>query len=178
MRHGTQIFQRISVAICFGMRQKGYTIINYVDDFVGVGTPSVASASYQCLLDLLHGLGLDVSQKKLCPPSTKAICLVVKIDTIRCTISVPEEKLRRICQMVDDWGNRRFCSMHQLQSLLGHLMYIHKCVRPSRFFLNRILELLRSNYYANSITLNHNFKRDIRCVQTFCVNSIQWNCIL
>ena len=118
--------------------------------------------SYQCLLDLLRRLGLDISQKKLCPPSTKAICLDIEVDTIRRTISVPDEKLRRICQMVDDWDNRRFCSVCQLQSLLGHLMYIQKCVRPSCFFVNRILELLRSNYDANSITLNHDFKRDIR----------------
>ena len=69
--------------------------------------------------------------------------------------------------MVDDWGNRHFCLVRQLQSLLGHLMYIQKCVRPSRFFMNRILELLRSNYDANSITLNHDFKRDIRWFQTF-----------
>ena len=67
-RHGTQIFQRISDAIRFGMRQKGYTVINYVDDFVRVGTPSVASASYQCLLELLRRLGLDISQKSYVHP--------------------------------------------------------------------------------------------------------------
>ena len=116
--HGTKIFQRISDAIRFGMRQMGYSIINYVDDFIGVGTPSVVSVSYHCLLDLLHRLDLDISQKKLCRPSTKAVCLGVEIDTIRRTISVPEDKLRRICQIVDDWDSKHFCSVHQLQSSL------------------------------------------------------------
>ena len=166
-RHRTQIFQRISDAIHFGMRQRGYSVINYVDDFVGIGTPSVASASYHCLLDLLRRLGLDVSQKKLCPPSTKAICLGVEIDMVRRTIAIPDEKLQRICEMVDEWSTKRFCSIRQLQSLLGHLMYIQKCVRPSRFFVNRILELLRSNYDARSVTLNHDFRRDIRWFQVF-----------
>ena len=46
-------------------------------------------------------------------------------------------------------------------------MYIEKCIRPSRFFVNRILELLRSNYDANSITLNHDFRRDICWFQVF-----------
>ena len=149
------------------MRQRGYNVINYVDDFVGIGMPSVASASYHCLLDLLRRLGLDVSQKKLCPPSTKAICLGVEIDTVRRTIAIPDKKLQRICEMVDEWSTKRFCSIRQLQSLLGHLMYIQKCVRPSRFFVNRILELLRSNYDAKSVTLNHDFRRDIRWFQVF-----------
>ena len=165
---GGQIFQRISDAIRYGMRRRrGHCIINYVDDFVGVGTPSVVSASYDCLLDLLHPLGLDISKKKLCPPSTKAVCLGVEIDTVTRTISVPQEKLQRIHHMVDAWGNRRFCSVCQLQSLLGHLMYIQKCVKPSRYFVNRILDLLRSNYDAHSITLTQDSTRDIRWFQKF-----------
>ena len=127
-RHGTQIFQCISDAVRYGMRRRGHCIINYVDDFVGAGMPSAASASYDCLLDLLHRLGLDVSKKKLCPPSTKAVCLGVEIDAVTHTISVPDDKLQRIRHMVDAWGNRRFCSVRQLQSLLGHLMYIQKCI--------------------------------------------------
>ena len=154
---GTQIFQRISDAIRFGMRQMGYSIINYID----------ASVSYHCLLDLLRRFGLDISKKKLCPSSTKAVCLGIEIDTIRRTISVPEDKLRCICQIVDVWGSKRFCSVRQLQSLLRHLMYIQKCVRPSLFFVNRILELLRANYDAKSITMTHDFRRDIRWFKKF-----------
>ena len=124
------------------MCRHGHCIINYVDDFVGVGIPSFASASYDCLLSLLCRLGLDVSQKKLCPPSTKAVCLGIEIDTVKRTISVPEDKLQRIRHMVDTWDNRRFCSVCQLQSLLSHLMYIQKSVKSSRYFVNRKLELL------------------------------------
>ena len=75
------------------MRQRGYDIINYVDDFIGLGVPSVMRASFDVLCVLLHHLGLDVSQKKLVASTTKAVCLGVKIDTIRRTISIPQEKL-------------------------------------------------------------------------------------
>ena len=112
-----------------------------------------AFASYDCLLVLLCRLGLDVSQKNLCPPSKMAVCLGVEIDTVKCTISVPEDKLQRIRHMVDAWGNRHFCSIRQLQILLGHLMYIQKCVKPSCYFVNRILELLRNNYDAQAVFL-------------------------
>ena len=36
--HGMQIFQRISDAVRHVMRQHGFTVINYVDDFVGIAT--------------------------------------------------------------------------------------------------------------------------------------------
>ena len=166
-RHGTQIFQRVSDAVRFGMRRRGYDVINYVDDFIGLGVPSVARASFDALRVLLRQLGLDVSQKKLIAPSTKAVCLGVEIDTVNRTISIPQEKLTKIHDMVNVWTSKHFCSMRQLQSLLGHLMYIQKCVKPSRFFVNRMLDLLRRNYDASSITLDHDFKRDLRWFQSF-----------
>ena len=108
-----------------------------------------------------------MSQKKLIAPSTKAVCLGVEIDTVNRTISIPQEKLTKIHDMVNVWTSKHFCSMRQLQSLLGHLMYIQKCVKPSRFFVNRMLDLLRRNYDASSITLDHDFKRDLRWFQSF-----------
>ena len=166
-RHGTQMFQRISDAVRYVMRQKGFRVLNYVDDFVGVATPDVARHSFDALRALLAHLGLDVSAKKLVHPGTSAVCLGVNIDTIDGSISIPKEKLRQICMMVDHWGSKKFCSKRQLQSLLGYLLYIHKCVKPSRTFLNRMLALLRSNYDQKSITLTPEFKRDLRWFQRF-----------
>ena len=59
------------------MRQHGYDIINYIDDFVRVGAHSVARASYDALLALLRHLGLDVA------PTATAMCLGDKIGTIQ-----------------------------------------------------------------------------------------------
>ena len=166
-RHGTQIFQRISDAVRYVMRHRGVKIINYVDDFVGVATPDVARHSFDALRDMLAQLGLDVSVKKLISPATAAICLGVNIDTCAGTVSIPNQKLRQICDMVNQWGDKKFCSKRQLQSLLGYLLYIHKCVKPSRTFLNRMLGLLRDNYDKKTITLTQDFKRDLRWFQRF-----------
>ena len=166
-RHGTQIFQRLSDAIRHMMRRQGFDVINYVDDFVGFGTPSVARRSYDALIQLLQKLGLEVSSKKLVPPSTKATCLGIEIDSEKCTVAIPPEKLRQISDMVDAWRHAKFCSKNQLQSLLGNLLYVQKCVKPARIFLNRMLELLRQNYDKNSITLTQNFRRDLRWFHRF-----------
>ena len=84
--HGRQSFQRISDTVRYMMHQKGFCIIDYIDDYIGVGVPSVAHASYHSLLNLMGCLGLSVSQKKLVPPSTRATCLGVLIDTDAGTI--------------------------------------------------------------------------------------------
>ena len=58
------------------------------------------------------------------------------------------------------------CTKRQLQSLLGSLLYVSKCVRYSRFFLNRLLETLR-NVSKTYITLNADFQKDIAWFNRF-----------
>ena len=40
-------------------------MLEYIDDYVRVGVPNIAHASYVMLLDLMSQLGLTVSQIKL-----------------------------------------------------------------------------------------------------------------
>ena len=57
---------------------------------------------------------------------------------------------------------------NQFQSLLGLLLYISKCAKPAKYFLNRMLQLLRENFNNDHIVLTHkNFFRDLVSFQTF-----------
>ena len=71
-------------------------MLDYIDDYVGVGVLSVAHASYVTLLDLMSQLGLTVSQKKLVAPATQVTCLGILIDTVKGTVSNTPEKLEQI----------------------------------------------------------------------------------
>ena len=160
-RHGSQFFQRASDAVRHIMRQRDVSIINYIDDFLGYGTPSIAKRSYDALLDVMTQLGIAINEKKLVPPTTKAICLGILIDTVEGTVAIPPEKLKDIRHMVHEWKGKQFCTKRQLQSLLGTLLYIHKCVKPARCFLNRMLETLRNASNPARITLLDDFHRDL-----------------
>ena len=48
----------------FIMRSHGFQVVGFVDDYVGFGTPSVASHSFDALYELLQELGLTISSKK------------------------------------------------------------------------------------------------------------------
>ena len=73
-------------------------LYNYVDDLIYCGTPSTIFAAYGKLSSLLAQLGLQISAKKLIPPSTSVTCLGILIDTETRTMSVPPEKLKNILQ--------------------------------------------------------------------------------
>ena len=59
-RHGTQNYQCISDAVRYVMRQRGHRILNYVDDFLGVGTPRDARIAFSSLYSALEQLGLTI----------------------------------------------------------------------------------------------------------------------
>ena len=166
-RHGSAIFQRLSDAIRYIMKQKGYLVTNYIDDILGQATPSQAQKSFDTLYKLLGDLGLDISHKKLIYPTTKAVCLGVKIDTENFTISVPEEKLQDSQITCRQWKGRNHCNKRDLQSLLGKLLYITKCVRSSRPFLNRMLQVLRQADKHTKVVLTEEFHRDLCWFQKF-----------
>ena len=93
-KHGLSIFQRISDAVRFIMKQEGHGIWNYIDDFLCVSLPSKIDKTYYRLQELLSELGLTVSRKKLVPPSTQVTCLGILVDTVNLSVSIPTEKLQ------------------------------------------------------------------------------------
>ena len=58
----------------------------------------------------------------------------------------------------------------QLQSILGLLLYVHKCVKPARVFLNRMLELLRACHNDSKVHLTDDFKHDLAWFGKFLPN--------
>ena len=160
-RHGSALFQRLSDAVRFIMAQKGFSVTNYIDNIIGHSVVSKSQDSYQNLRTLLTELGFDISEKKVVKPATKVTCLGVDIDTEEFTVSIPPDKVTEILLECKAWAHRQHCTKRQLQSLLGKLLYITKCVRLSRPFLNRMLDLLKSSDKLEKIMLTIEFKRDL-----------------
>ena len=160
-RNGSALFQRLSDAVRHIMRQRNYDVINYIDDILGIDLPSKIDASFDALCHLLPELGFQISKKKLEPPTTALNCLGIMIDTKTFTMSIPPAKLKDIINICSQWTNKKYCSKCQLQSLLGSLLYISKCVKASRFYLNRLLDVLRSIEEKQTVPVTREAQRDI-----------------
>ena len=150
------------------MRKHGFNnLFNYVDDLIYCDLPSKIYQAYEFLLKLLPKLGLDINNKKLVPPTTSMICLGILVDSQARTMSVPPETLASLVTMCQQWKNKKSCTKRQLQSLLGSLLFISKCVRPARIFLNRMLAFLRCMGVQKMATLTSEFFRDLNWFCTF-----------
>ena len=169
--HGSQIFQRCTDAIRHIMASNGFhTFFNYIDDLIYIGLPSEIQTSFQFLINLLQHLGLHISTKKLVPPATSVVCLGILIDSVNKTVSIPPDKLSQINAMCRDWNDKTYCSKKDLQSLLGSLLYITKCVKSARYFFNRVLYLLRHNHTNSKILLTAEFKKDLNWFNSFLIH--------
>ena len=167
-RLGSGIFERCSDAIRYIIKNLGHNaLMNYIDDLIYIGLPSKIYHSYYQLLSLLEELGLEISQSKLVSPSTSVVCLGIQVNTVARTLAIPDEKLAEIKQLCEQWVHKKNCTKNQLQSLLGSLLYITRCVRPARNFLNRMLQTLRDNVHTNFIVLSHHFFQDLNWFRGF-----------
>ena len=107
-------------------------------------------------------LGLEENLGKACSPITCQVVLGIRIDTIEGTASVPDEKLQEIITLVEEWQGKTRTNKVNLQSLIGKLQFVTKCVRQSRIFLNRLLDTLRDMTRKKVIKLSSAFRKDLR----------------
>ena len=169
LRTGSMACQRVTNAIGYIMGTfYGATTLQYVDDCVGVeADKATASAAYGNLRNVVAELGLQEAPDKLCPPSPRMEFIGVTFDTVTGTISIPGEKVKEIMALVRDWQGRTSATKHQLQSLLGKLHHVAKCVKPARLFVSRMLDTLRSAPDRGRFMLDDNFQRDLQWFANF-----------
>ena len=99
-------------------------LYNYIDDLIYTGLPDNIYHSYSTLIALLQELGLEISQSKLVPPTTTAVCLGIEINTITRTLKIPSQKLFEIQNICKEFASRKKAKINQFQSLLGSLLCI------------------------------------------------------
>ena len=165
--HGSAAFQMVSDAVTYAMRKSGASVFAYIDDFIGVSPRRDAMRHFQHLHNLLQELGLPINLDKLNPPCRDLICLGIRIQIPQASLSIDPQKLRAIHDECLHVTHRTYLSKKNFQSLLGKLIYIHKCVVPARIFINRMLDLFRNNASKKKIHLTTEFFKDLQWFQNF-----------
>ena len=157
LRSTAMACQRVPNAVCFMLSPVGCNVLSYLDEFMG------AFDDYALTGSLLQALGLHKSSHKACPPSTCVTCLGVLFDTINLTMSVTPDRLLELqTDLLPKWLTKKSATKTELQSLIGKLAFVSKCVRPGRLFLTRLLDTLRSLRHTH-----HRVKLWAECHQYF-----------
>ena len=165
--HGSGSFHILSDASAHIMAKKGVKLHCYIGDYIVVISKPKAAEQFAMLCDLLHEQGLPLNKDKLTPPSKQITCVGIDIDINNITMSIAQDKVKAIYVECLAVSNKTVLSKKAFQSLLGKLIYIQKCVKPSRVFINRILDLFRTNTHLRKIHLTSDFHKDIQWFLAF-----------
>ena len=118
-------------------------------------------------------LGVPLEESKSEGPTSCITFLGLELDSSARIIHLPEDKLVRLCQLLEDWGNRKATRKKDLLSLIGHLQHAARVVRQGRSFFRRLIDLASVvNRLDSFVRLNIAARSDIIWWKNF---AHQWN---
>ena len=179
LRSAPKVFNAIADALEWIIHQQGVAFCkHYLDDFIVAGPPH--SQDCQLALETLDRvcsrLGIPLAQHKREGPTTCLTFLGIEIDSSGGELRLPRDKLQRLVALLETWGDRRACTLKELESLIGHLNHACKVIRPGRSFLRRMIDLLHGSHArrrrAATIRLNLGFRSDLAWWREFITS---WN---
>ena len=176
LRSAPKIFNAVADALEWCLRADGIRhVFHYLDDFVVLGAPGSdeCSRALEKLRSRCTELGIPLAAHKCEGPSTKITFLGIVIDTSVGELSLPAEKLNHLRDLLEDWEDRKSCSLKDLESLIGYLNHACKVICPGRSFLRRMIDLLhRTHNKYHPIRLNRDFRSDLQWWRRFAAG---WN---
>ena len=136
--HGTSAFEMCTTAMAQYFSHHGITMYPYINDLCFILESKDAESKFAFANETLIQLRLPINKDKLVPPAKSMNCLGICIDLVENTLSIDKAKLSEI---------KRHCDSIQYKKFLStRAFYIHKCVRPARIFMNRMLALFCSHW--------------------------------
>ena len=109
------------------------TVTHYLDDYFFVTSTKVLSqANLKSAINLCEYLGVPLAVNKMVGPSTLVTYLGIQIDSASLTISLPENKLIKLVNMLAAWDAKSTCTKWGLLSLVGSLSFVCKVVKKKQ----------------------------------------------
>ena len=171
-RASSCFMQRVANFIVRVLRDEGVTAIMYLDDLVIIA-PSlqVANNHYHRARELLQELGLPEAHDKAQPPAHNVKWLGINVDSLN-SLSIPQEKVDDALAAVSRYGAAKSINKRQLQSLIGRLVHVAKCVEPARIFISCLLQGLRAFCDRSYIKVSDDMRADLAWFAEFLA---PWN---
>lgn len=149
------------------IKAQGVAAHMYLDDLIVIGPDKEKmTKAYNAARRVLHELGLPEATDKLQSPRTRVKWLGVWLDTGDMSIKMPEEKILATQREISKATASRTISKKKLQSIVGKVQHLGKCVPPARLFIARLLEALRGNP-DDQINIHQEMSRDFQWLLSF-----------
>ena len=125
-----------------------------------IGPLSTVENAHQFLLALLRSVKFPIRNSKLEHPSSRCNCICVIVDTQNATFTVPQVKFQEVMDKYKDTLGKVNLRKQQLQSIIGSLLFVPKCVSTTGYFVNMLLHALREAK-GKTIPLNEAVERPL-----------------
>lgn len=162
LRSAALFCQRTTLAFKHIMNKMGYFLMPYLDDLNGCEHESKAWAAFNALISLLNNLKVKLSQNKTVRPTVCAEVLGVWFDTILRIMAVTPQRIEETLYLLEEWRFKPFATKKQLQSIIGKLQFMAKCVHPGRVLISRLLNKLREMKDNHVTELDSDTRADLR----------------
>ena len=118
LRSSAMSCQRITNAVKFIMRSKGFDLVAYLDDMVLAEVWGHAQECFDTLKETLMLMGAVEAEHKSVSPCMKMIFLGVQFHTEKLTLKVSEERVRECMTLLDECEGKEMVRRKEVESLL------------------------------------------------------------
>ena len=169
LRSAPKIFSAVADFISWVLYQHGIT------HHLHLGAPGThqAARALTIITQVFNIMGIPIAIHKTEGPATLLSFLGILIDTCRFELRLPQEKLERLQQILQQWARKKSCTRKELESLLGHLTHAATVVVQGRTFLRELFHLqTRTRSPFQTIRLNAKARADLLWWKVFLQD---WN---
>ena len=172
-RASSCFMQRIANVITRLLKDEGIVSLMCLDDIIVVASNvDLANKQFDRVRQLLAELGLSEAVDKAQHPSTCVRWLGINIDAAAMSLSIPYDKVQEALHAVRTYVRAKSINKKQLQSLIGCLVHVAKCVEPARIFISRLLEALRAFGDRHYVKVTDDMRANLQWFMEFLV---PWN---
>lgn len=153
-RSACQIFETFSSALqdVLTSRYNVSLSVKVLDDFLFIGDSRTECLyALESFKSLCAHIGVPIAEHKTLPPTTKLTFLGIEIDTVKQEASIPIDKLRNYSASITQLKSSRHCSLRDLKSLIGKLIFVCKIIPAGRCFIRRLHNLTIGQTNPNSV---------------------------
>ena len=144
-RNSSVTMQTLARAILHILSKHQITAWMYLDDLMVMSDSwQKAKDDVETVTKIFEKLGLPTVPSKAQGPSQEVIWIGILFNMTNFTLSVPQLKLEQVIQNIQCLYDRDTINVTEMQSIVGKIVHISKCIIPSRLFTSRILAAMRA----------------------------------
>src|SRR5882672_357374 len=130
---------------------------HYLDNFLPIFKPSTSSheanVAVNWIEDTAKALGLSFQPKKTVRPTTRLEFLGLELDSESMEARLPNNKLVYLRETLTNWTTRSWCSLKELQEIIGYLQFCAQVVPHGRTFIRGLINFLTK--FPSEFSMRH-----------------------